>query len=48
MDSSHDVSSVLQTLLREEALRPNVPKLSVFSGEAAKGEVSFDQWSYEL
>ena len=34
--------------MKEEALRTNVPKLSAFSGEAAKGEVSFDQWSYEL
>ena len=24
------------------------PKLSAFSGERAKGEVSFEQWSYEL
>ena len=47
MGSVHDVSSVLQTLLKE-ALRTNVPKLSAFIGEAAKGEVSFDQWSYEL
>ena len=42
MGSTHDVSSVLQTLLKEGALRTNVPKLSAFSGEAAKGEVSFD------
>ena len=48
MGSVHDVSSVLQTLLKEGALRTNVPKLSAFSGEAAKGEVSFDQWSYQL
>ena len=48
MGSAHDVSSVLQTLLKEGALRTNVPKLSVFSSEVAKGEVSFDQWSYEL
>ena len=48
MGSVHDVSSVLQTLLKEGALRTNVPKLSPFSGEAGKGEVSFDQWSYEL
>ena len=48
MGSAHDVSSVLQTLLKEGALRTNVPKLSAFSGEAPKGEVSFDQWSYEL
>ena len=46
--SSHDVSSVLQTLLKEGALRTNVPKLSAFSGEVAKGEVSFDQWHYEI
>ena len=48
MGSAHDVSTVLQTLLKEGALRTNVPKLSAFNGEAAKGEVSFDQWSYEL
>ena len=48
MGSVHDVSLVLQSLLKEGALRTNVPKLSAFSGEAAKGEVSFDQWSYEL
>ena len=40
MGSAHDVSSVLQTLfeLKEGALRTNVPKLSAFSGEVAKGE----------
>ena len=48
MGSAHDVSSVLQALLKEGALRTKVPRLSTFSGEAAKGEVSFDQWSYEL
>ena len=48
MGSVHDVSSVLQTLLKEGASRTNVPKLSAFSGEAGKEEVSFDQWSYEL
>ena len=47
MGSVHDVTSVLQTLLKEGALRTNVPKLSAFSGEVAKGEVSFDQWSYQ-
>ena len=26
----------------------NIPKLSAFSGERAKGEVSFEQWSYKL
>ena len=36
MGSAHDVSLVLQTLLKEGALRTNVPKLSAFSGEAAK------------
>ena len=46
--SGHDVLSVPQTLLKEGALRTNVPKLSAFSGEAGKGGVSFDQWSYEL
>ena len=48
MGSVHDVSSVLQTLLKDGALRTNVPQLSAFSGEVAKGELSFDQWSYEL
>ena len=48
MGSAHDVSSVLKTLLKEGALKTNVPKLSAFSGEVAKGEVSFDQWSYEF
>ena len=48
MGSAHDVSSVLHTLLKEGTLRTNVPKLSAFSGEVAKGEVSFDQWSYEF
>ena len=48
LSSAHEVSAVLQTLLKEEALRTNIPKLSAFSGEMAKGEVSFEQWSYEL
>ena len=43
MGLAHDVSSVLQTLLKEGVLRTNVPKLSAFRGEVAKGEVSFDQ-----
>ena len=42
------MSSILHTLLKYGALRTNIPKLSVFSGERAKGEVSFEQWSYEL
>ena len=42
------MSSVLHTLLKEGALRTNIPKLSAFSGEMVKGEVSFEQWSYEL
>ena len=37
MGSAHDVSAVLQTLLKEGALRTNIPKLSAFSGEMAKG-----------
>ena len=48
LGSAQDVSTVLQTLLKEGALRTNIPKLSAFSGEIAKGEVSFEQWSYEL
>ena len=43
-----EVSSILQTLLMDGALRTNIPKLSTFSGERVKGEVSFEQWSYEL
>ena len=45
----HEVSSILHTLLKDGALRTNIPKLSVFSGERAKGGgVSFEQWSFEL
>ena len=44
----HEVSSILQTLLKGGALRTNIPKLSAFSGERVKGEVFFEQWSYEL
>ena len=43
-----DVSSILHSLIKEEALRTNIPKLSIFSGERVKGEASFEQWSYEL
>ena len=43
-----EVSSILQTLLKDGALRTNIPKLSAFSGERVKGEISFEQWSYEL
>ena len=45
---THEVSSILHTLLKDGALRPNIPKLPAFSKERAKGEVSFEQWSYEL
>ena len=44
----HEVSSILHALLKDGTLRTNIPKLSAFSGERAKGEVSFEQWSYEL
>ena len=44
----HEVSSILQTLLKNGALRTSIPKSSAFSGKRAKGEVSFEQWSYEL
>ena len=43
-----DVSSILHSLIKEGALRINIPKLSIFSGERVKGEASFEQWSYEL
>ena len=45
---AHEVSSILHTLLKDGALRTNIPKLSAFSRERAKGEVSFEQWSCEL
>ena len=32
-----DVSSVLHSLIKEGALRTNIPKLSIFSGERVKG-----------
>ena len=48
LGSAHEVSAVLQTLLKEGALRISIPKLSAFSGEMAKGEVSFEQWIYKL
>ena len=38
----------MKGLIKEGALRTNIPKLSVFSGEMDKGEASFEQWSYEL
>ena len=45
---AHEVSSILHNLLKDGALRTNIPRLSAFSGERTKGEVSFEQWSYEL
>ena len=45
---AHEVSSILHTLLKDGAIRTNISKLSAFSGEWDKGEVSFEQWSYEL
>ena len=38
LGSAHDVSAVFQTLLKEGALRTNIPKFSAFSGEMVKGE----------
>ena len=46
--SAHDVSSILQTLLNEGALRTIILKFPAFIGERAKGKVSFQQCSYEL
>ena len=40
---AHEVSSILHSLIKEGALRTNIPKLSVFSGETVKGEASFEQ-----
>ena len=48
LSPSYEVSSILHTLIKDWALRTNIPKLSAFGGERAKGEVSFEQWSYEL
>ena len=45
---AHEVSSILHSLIKEGALRTNIPNLSVFSGEMMKGEASFVQWSYKL
>ena len=45
---AQEVSSIFQTFFKGGALRTNIPKLSTFSGERVKGEVSFEQWSYEL
>ena len=33
---AHEVSSILQTLLKDRALRTNIPKLSAFSGKGLK------------
>ena len=44
---TQDVSSILHSLIKEGALRTNIPKLSVFRGEMLKGEASLEQWSYE-
>ena len=48
VSSAHEVSSILHSLIKEGALRTNIPKLSVFNGEMMKGEASFELWSYEL
>ena len=40
--------SILHILLKDGALRTNISKLTVFSGERTKGEVSFEQWGYEF
>ena len=45
---AHEFLSILHSLIKEGALRTNIPKLSVFSGEMVKGEASFEQWSYKL
>ena len=48
LSQAHEVSSILHSLIKEGALRTNIPKLSVFSGEIVRGEALFEQWSYEL
>ena len=37
-----EVSSILHSLIKEGALRTNIPKLSIFSGERVKVEASFE------
>ena len=46
LEPPQDVSSILHSLIKEGALRTNIPKLSIFSGERVKEEASFEQWSY--
>ena len=48
---AHEVSSILQTLLKDAALRTNIPKLSAVSGKGLKersplssGPMSFKLW----
>ena len=39
-----DVPSILHSLIKEGALRTNIPKLSVLSGERLKGEAISFEW----
>ena len=47
LGSAHEVSAILQTLLKEGALRTNIPSFLPLVGKWPRG-VSFEQWSYEL
>ena len=38
MGPTHEVSSILQTLLKEGAFRTNIPKLSALAGKGPRGK----------
>ena len=48
LSQAYEISSILHSLIKEGALRTNIPKLFVFSGEMVKAEGSFEQCSYEV
>ena len=40
--------SLIETLANHGLLRTQIPKISQFSGDDLKGDVSFEQWEYEV
>ena len=40
--------SLIETLAHHGLLRSQTPKISQFSGDSLKGDVSFEQWEYEV
>ena len=40
--------SLIETLAQHGLLRSQIPKISQFSGDNLKGDVSFEQWEYEV